>query len=296
MSTLVKNLVKKYKYYLILTLGLVICECLLVGYIGYWREFFWEAVQNKQLHNFFVRIGQFTLAALGICLISGYTTYLISYISLLVRTDLTRIAINKPYNCIEGGEQRVQEDCFNYPFYAITLLVGILRNVLVLGIFVVIITVQLGPIYLLLPIIYTLVGTVIAGWIAKPLIKLNYLMQVVEARFRRYVHTSKPGEHLTNLRYQEVFDTNKQLFMRTKYLSYFQSFYNQITVIVPYLILSPLYFGGKIVFGVFMQVASSMNHVIDSLSYIINSFNDINNWLSCRKRLQELGVLDAKTK
>jgi putative ATP-binding cassette transporter len=293
-----KTCLSKYKWYVLGVILLVLGECVLVGGIGVWREYFWQSVQDKDLNKFILYVGEFTLMALAACLISGYTTYLISYLSLLVRTDLTKIALTKPYQAIEGGEQRVQEDCYNYPFYAVTLLVGILRNTLVFGTFVVIITIQVGPMYLLLPIIYTLVGTGIAGWIAKPLIKLNYMMQVVEAQFRREV-LKRASDYIGILRtthYNDVFHTNKRLFITTKKLSYFQSFYNQITVIVPYLILCPLYFGGKIVFGVFMQVASSMNHVIDSLSYIINSFNDINNWLSCRRRLQELGVLNVKRK
>ncbi len=287
-----KSSLSKYKWYILGAVVLVICECVLVGGIGVWREYFWEAVQKKELHNFLVYVAEFAGMALGICLISGYVTYLISYISLKIRTDLTNIALTKPYYEIEGGEQRVQEDCFNYPFYAVTLLVGILRNVLVLGTFAVIITIQVGALYLLVPVVYTIIGTLIAAWIAKPLIKLNYGIQVVEAAFRRFV-ANKAGFALTteNEKYAAVFNVNKSLFITTKKLSYFQSFYNQITVIVPYLILFPLYFGGKIVFGVFMQVASSMNHVIDSLSYIINAFNDINNWLSCRQRLKELGVI-----
>lgn len=288
----------KYKWYFLSILLLVITECLLVGGIGIWREYFWEAVQNKQLNNFLIYILEFSGMALAICLVSGYTAYLISYLALKIRTDLTKIALTKDHGSIEGGEQRVQEDCLTYPSLAVSLLVNILRNLLVLGIFVVIITVQVGPLYLIIPFIYTLLGTLCAAWIAKPLIKLNYLVQVVEAKLRRSVLHKSSTCNSTKLwkDYNLTFNVNKDLFIATKKLNYFQSFYNQITVIVPYLILFPLYFSSKIVFGVFMQVASSMNHVIDSLSYLINAFNDINNWLSCRRRLKELGVLDDKNK
>lgn len=300
---MVKQIIKQYKWYLLALIFLVIGECLLVGFIGWWREFFWDAVEKKELHNFFVLIAQFTGAALGICIISGYTTYLISFISLLIRTDLTKKALKCPYDTIEGGEQRVQEDCHSYPYYGLSLLVNTLRNILILGTFAVIIVIQVGATYLWIPVVYTMVGTGVACKIALPLIRLNYDMQVVESAFRRWVQKRtwiKYSDVFTKLEfmqaYYKVFKVNKNLFITTKKLSYFQSFYNQITVIVPYLILFSLYFSGKIVFGVFMQVASSMNHVIDSLSYIINSFNDINNWLSCRRRLKELGVLDAKNK
>lgn len=287
-----KALLVRYKWHMALILFLVMVEVGLVGGIGTWREFFWDAVQKKDLNRFLVYIAEFAGMALGICLISGYTTYLISLVSLRMRTDLTERAVTLKHDEIEGGEQRVQEDCFFYPLNAITLLTGLLRNALVFIIFVVIITVQVGPLYLIVPLVYTLIGTFVAAKIANPLIKLNYMMQVVEAKFRRSIFKAPRGSKITDMGYMEVWDTNKAFFAANKRLSYFQGFYNQVTVIVPYAILFPLYFSGIILFGVFMQVASSMNHVIDSLSYVINSFKEINNWLSCRKRLKEMGVIE----
>jgi ABC-type uncharacterized transport system fused permease/ATPase subunit len=88
-----------------------------------------------------------------------------------------------------------------------------------------------------------------------------------------------------------VHSNNYKLFVKTKYLQYFQSFYNQITVIIPHLILIGLYFTGRITFGIFMQVASSMAEIINNLSFILNSFSEINRFLSCRRRLKELQII-----
>lgn len=285
----------KYKYYYLGILVLVLLECSGIAFISVWRESFWQSVENKQLHSFFNMLGLFSIVALLLCFISGYTTYLISYLSLLIRTDLTEKALSKDHHLIEGGEQRVQEDCHNYPFYLLNILVGLSRNIIVFVTFCVIIVLQVGPIYLILPIIYTLIGTGCAAKLAKPLINLNYQNQNVEAAFRRWVLRmgsiviEKPLKLYES--YKAVFDNNKQLYVATKKLSYFQSFYNQITVIVPYLLLFSVYFSGKITFGIFMQVAASVAGIIDSMSYLINSFNDINNMLSCRRRLKELKVI-----
>jgi putative ATP-binding cassette transporter len=293
----------KFKWYILSIIILILLEVSLVGGIGYWREFFWNAVQKRDLHQFIVLLLYFIIMALGACIVSGYTTYLNSYLALLIRTDLTSMTLNKARTYItvkikaEGFEQRIQEDCYMYPFYMISLLIGILRNSLVLAVFVGIIWYQVGIHYVLLPTYYVLMGTFIAYGLAKPLIYLNYMNQCLEANFRQLIAkikglTLSMAEQIkANDDYKEVFNNNHNLFKTTKKLTYFQSFYNQVTVIMPYLLLYSVYFSGKIGFGIFMQVASSMNHIIDSMSYLINSFNDINNFLACRRRLKEVNVI-----
>lgn len=282
---------------------LVLLECAGVGYLGIWREGFWQAVEQKQATVFIYKLAEFTGIALMLCIISGYSTYLINKTSMLMRTQLTIKSLSCDYQTIEGGTQRVQEDCFNYPWYGLTLLVGLLRSCLNLGIFAVIIVIQLNVIYLVIPVIYTLIGTGIAYVLAKPLIKLNYLHQCVEAKFRQILYAIKPITHYPPMShkrikggYGECYTNYMKLAVTTKKLQYFQSFYNQITVVVPYIIIAPLYFSSQILFGTFMQIASAVSHMIDSMSYIINSYDIMNNWLSCRRRLQELGVLHVKNK
>lgn len=257
-------------------------ECSLSGYIAYWREPFWNAVQTKNLSQFIWYIGYFTIAASIICYVSGKNQFLQSNTALYYRNKLTNKALKMPSNIVEGQGQRIQEDCYNYPWYSISLFLGFAKNIIMLFTYLTILVYQLGFYYLLFPIAYAIIGTYIASKLAKPLINLNYLHQVVEAKFRQV---------LTKMNYIKAHRNCYDLFKTTKNLSYFQYFYNQITVIIPYLILAPLYFGTTLTLGIFMQCASSMNSIIDCMSYFINSFNDINLWLSCRKRLKELKVI-----
>lgn len=291
---------KKVLWSLLFLVGLVVIECSLVGYIGIWREAFWQAVENKQLSIFIHKIIQFAIVALSACLVSGYSTYLSGKISLKLREQLTFKAMISPeifdaVKNIEGGAQRIQEDCNSYYVLLINLLTNFLRNGLIFIVFCGIIWMQLGPIYLLVPITYTLIGTGIAWKLAIPLINLNYKNQQYEAAFRHKLQSMtrriKDKSRAILLIFTQVFDNNMDLYKTTKKLTYFQSFYNQVTVMVPYIILAPIYFGGKITFGILMQTASGMGHIIDSLSYLINSFNDINKFLSCQKRLREVKLI-----
>ncbi len=260
---------------------MTIAECGSIGAIGILREGFWNSVSNHDLTQFILYLVYFAVVALFACLVSGYGQYIGSYLSLVLRRQLTRKAL-KTIVQVENYQQRIQEDCMVYNQLKIGLIVGGVRNTVILLTYATILVYQLSWGYLTLPIAYAIIGTLIAAKIARPLINLNYINQNLEAAFRQV---------LSKLNYARAHRNNYNLFKTTKYLSYFQSFYGQITVMVPYLILAPAYFGLKITFGIFMQTASAMNTVIDSLSYGINSFNDFNRYLSCRRRLQESKII-----
>jgi putative ATP-binding cassette transporter len=277
--------IPKWKINIVIIVILTLVECALVGYIGVWREGFWNSVETRNLNVFGWYLGYFIIAALFACLCSGYNTYIQNYTSLIFRTKLTRkawlIEKNKTVT-MEGYQQRIQEDCFYFPQLVIGLVTNLFKTSLTVIIYIGLLIYQLNIYYLLIPLIYVTIGTLVAAKLARPLINLNYINQVFEARFRQI---------LSRLNYAKVYRNNYNLFKTTKNLSYFQYFYNQISVVVPYVILFPIYFSAAITFGVFMQCAKSMEVIVDGLSFLINSFNDINKMLSCRRRLKEYGVL-----
>ncbi len=262
---------------------LLIIDCGLGGYIAVWREWYWDALAKLELVKWIGYIVQFSVIALLGCLVSGYSQFLMSKIGLIYRAKLTqKLFKSKSYQGIEGGAQRIQEDCLLYPQLFLALLVGLIRAVILIGIYTTIIIVQLDGPWLAIAIFYAILGTVAASKIAKPLINLNYINQVLEAKFRQII---------TKSNFVKAFRNNFNLYVKLKYLQYFQSFYNQITIIIPHIILAPLYFTSKITFGIFMQAAASLAELINSMSFIVNSFSDINRWLSCRRRLKELKII-----
>lgn len=270
------------KYLTFLTI-LLLVDCGIGGVIAIWRELYWQSIQDLNMSKWLVLVAIFTGLALFSCLISGYRGYLANIISLNMRTTLTRKALKLGNHlAIEGGAQRVQEDCKNYPSLLMSLIGGLLQAILLIIIYTGIILYKLPLVYIIWPVLYTILGTYIASKIAKPLINLNYVNQVLEAKFRQV---------LTKLNYKVTHHNNYQLFKTTKYLQYFQSFYNQITVIIPHIMLIFLLFSAKITFGVFMQLASALAEIVNNFSFLINSFNDINLFLSCRKRLKELKII-----
>lgn len=275
--------VQKLSKYIVIILILLVLDCALSGYIGFWRNWYWDSIEHKLFFKWMFYLLQFTSIALISCWVTGYSQYISNMATLLWRTRLTKTSLKKAtYTAIEGGPQRVQEDCNKYPALLISLLTNGLKAVLMVVVYAYIIVSSLPLYYLFIPVGYSILGTILAGKIGYPLINLNYINQVFEARFRQL---------LTKINYSKVHRNNYNLYKRTKYLAYFQSFYSQISIIIPHVVLSFVYFSGKITFGIFMQIASSMAAITDSLSIIISSLNDINNFLSCRRRLKEIEVI-----
>lgn len=272
------------KFNLLLLIALAICDILGITYIAHWREWFWQSVADKHLQQFIELLFYFSAAALLLCLTNSIGNYVQQRLALNWRRLLTRKCLKSlpELAANEGFRQRIQEDCRDYPLLLIMLIKVIAVSAIMIFIYSYLIIKQVGLLYLALPVAYALIATFIAGKIAKPLINLNYLNQVKEAAFRQI---------LSRINYAKVHINNYQVFKKTKHLGYFQYFYNQVSVIIPYVLLAPIYFTALIAFGVLMQVASCINHLIDSMSIIINSFNDINKFLSCRKRLTEMGVI-----
>jgi ABC-type uncharacterized transport system fused permease/ATPase subunit len=262
---------------------LLAIDCGLGSFIAVWREWYWGSLSGHELHKWIGYIIQFSFAALFSCWISGKTQFIAGKIALTYRTKLTDIALElETFKSIEGGAQRVQEDPYTYPTLLINFIVNCIRSVIMIVSFSIIILLSLPWYFLAFPFIYAIIATLVAAKIAQPLIKLNYDNQALEARFRATLEKAV---------YVLVYNNCYSLLSTTKNLTYFQSFYNQVTIIVPHIMLAALYFSYAITFGVFMQLAASMVEIINNLSFLINSFNDINKLIASRKRLVEIQVI-----
>jgi putative ATP-binding cassette transporter len=76
-----------------------------------------------------------------------------------------------------------------------------------------------------------------------------------------------------------------QLMTRGKYLNFFQTGYDQIGIVIPYVIVSPLYFMGIMEFGDLTQTAFAFGMVRGALSFFVNYYDRLASWKSVVNRL-----------
>ena len=131
-------------------------------------------------------------------------------------------------------------------------------------------------------LLYAVFGTVLAHLIGRPLIELNYLQQRYEADFRfNLVRVRENSEQIALLggeraederlmvRFANVVANWRAIMTRRKQLTFFTLSYTQVSNVFPFLVVSPLYFAGRLALGGMMQTASAFTSVQTALSFII---------------------------
>ena len=73
-------------------------------------------------------------------------------------------------------------------------------------------------------------------------------------------------------RFGRVVGNWMRIMTRTKQLTFFTAGYRQVSIVFPYVVVSPAYFAGKIQLGGLMQTASAFNSVQSALSFFINVY------------------------
>lgn len=276
------NTLKMYKYTIVLSI-LLITEISLAIYLSIWREYFWNIVVEKNVTQFIHLILIFTGVSLALCFVTGLTTYLINISSISYREILNLKVrtkwIRRDKDKIENFAQRQQADCMDYSNLLFIIFYGLIKSIIYIVTFSIVLGNLYGYSYLILLYTYGLLGSYIAKKIAYPLISLNYQTQKLEASYR---------DNLTKANFLSCISVQFLIAKKQKYLSYFQSFYGQMAVLVPFFIIAPSYLEGAMTVGLLMRFNGTAATILENISYGVNQFSDINKLLSCRKRLKEI--------
>lgn len=213
----------------------------------------------------------------------------------------------------DNPDQRIAEDLREFVSLTQSLVIGTITSGATFFTFLVVLwnlssacdfsigsyTLHLPDGYLVyLAFIYAIFGTLIAFWIGHPLVKLNFAQQRCEADYRfalirvrnnsesiaMYDGQKQEEEVLENF-FLILVSNFKRLITKELWLRIYTLSYNQTAVIFPFLIASPLYFSGAINIGTLMQISTAFDHVKESLSTIIDNFNQWVRWKSVVDRL-----------
>jgi putative ATP-binding cassette transporter len=188
--------------------------------------------------------------------------------------------------------------------------VGLLSSVVTLGSFIFILwsLSNAAPISLFgMPIpgylvwaalIYAIVGTLFTHLIGRRLIGLNFMQQRYEADFRfNLVRVRENSEQIGLLegekaetgrllvRFAHVVNNWHSIMDLQKRLTFFTASYRQVSVVFPYIVVSPAYFSGLMQLGGMMQTASAFSSVQSALSFFINTYRSLAEWAAVIERL-----------
>jgi vitamin B12/bleomycin/antimicrobial peptide transport system ATP-binding/permease protein len=147
-------------------------------------------------------------------------------------------------------------------------------------------------------LIYAAAGTSITHWIGRPLIRLFFDKQKVEANFRfSLARLREYSEQVALLageraeqgslrrRFGAIIDNYLDLIRLRKWLTAFISFYGLFSQYIPYIIAAPFYFAGQITLGIMTQTASSFGRVDGALNFFVNYYSSLASFKAVVDRL-----------
>jgi putative ATP-binding cassette transporter len=305
-------------------LALVVALALAMVYMevqfNYWNRDFYNTFEKKDQAEFFYQLGKFGVLAFVWIIMAVYRQWFLQMLQIEWRTWLTDHFLQEwmqdqayyRMQLLDRGtdnpDQRISEDLNIFVDYTSSLALGLLSSVVTLISFVIILWGLSGslelwgfniPGYLVWCALgYAIVGTVLTHVIGRKLIGLGFNKQRVEADFRfslvRLRENSEgvalyrgEQEELGGLRqrFAAVIANWWQLMRKRKQLNWFTSFYAQLAIIFPYIVVSPRFFSGAIPLGAIFQTASAFGQVQGALSWFINVYVDFSTWKATVDRL-----------
>lgn len=145
---------------------------------------------------------------------------------------------------------------------------------------------------------YSIVGTGLTALISRRLVRLNFNQLRFEADFRySLVHTRDNAESIAfyqgeepeikqiGHRFREVLRNFSLLIGWQRNLSFFTTAYSYLPMVLPFLVLFPLYFGNKIEYGDMVQANFAFTQVYAALSLIVAQIEPITTFAAGVQRL-----------
>lgn len=294
---------------LILLLALFIQVELTVK-INQWYGGFYDILQKAtehKLEEFWDQFLIFAKIAFPYVLIATLTAYFTRIYAFKWREAMTFSYVEKWQKVeeeVEGASQRIQEDIYRFARIFESLGLQVIRAVMTLFAFLPILWglskgvdidfIKNVPGSLVWVALFVSIGGLLISWfVGIKLPGLEYNNQKVEAAFRKelvYAEDDKINygktETITELFIGLKFNYHR-LFLHYGYFDIWVNFFEQLMVIVPYLIMGPGLFSGLITLGVLVQVSNAFSKVRESFSIFIANWTTITELRSIHKRLKE---------
>jgi vitamin B12/bleomycin/antimicrobial peptide transport system ATP-binding/permease protein len=309
---------------LLVVIGLQLFQVWLNVRFNSWYNTFYTALQEKDWDVFIYQLGVFTVLAMFFIITAVYQLYLQQWLQIRWRGWLTEAYLGRwlkegthyrmrlKGDAVDNPDQRIADDIRLFVNATLDIGIALLGSIVTLVSFFVILwnlssatPLMIGdksyqiPGYLVwAAFIYSIVGTWVTHLVGRPLIKLNFDQQRYEADFRfSLVRLRENAEEVSLLggepaeherlrdRFAEVIRNWHGIMSRTKRLTFLTAGYNQVAVIFPFLVVSPVYFFGTLTLGGLMQIAQAFSQVQGALSFFVTAYSAIADWKAVLDRL-----------
>ncbi|WP_131975125.1 ABC transporter ATP-binding protein/permease [Cricetibacter osteomyelitidis] len=212
------------------------------------------------------------------------------------------------FNQLDNPDQRIQQDVQSYVKTSLSLATGVISAVTSMISFTILLWGLSGPMEVLgfeiprmmvfLVFTYVLITTLVAFWLGRPLITLNFLNERLNANYRyslirikEYAESiafyagEKVEKNVLYKQFNRVIDNMWAIVFRTLKFSGFNLIVTQVSVVFPLLIQVGRYFQKEIKLGDLMQTVQAFSRLHSNLSYFRNVYDTFAEYQATLDRL-----------
>lgn len=302
---------KKARLLLGLLLGFAVTVALVQVLMSYVARDFMDAFTQRDgtafRRNLWKYLGTFALAVpIGV-----FYRYTEERLALLWRQWMTqhllkRYFANRAYYHLRGSEiidnpdQRISEDVKNFTTTTLSFLLIMLNSCVTLLAFTGVLW-SISSMLVFVLVTYAVVGTICSILIGRRLVGIHYRQYEKEGNFRYGMvrvrdnaesiafYRGEKREHRDLIyKFADVVNNTTRLIGWNRNLSFFTTSYNYLALIVPILVVTPLYFAGKIQIGTVLQASGAFAAVLAATSLIITQFERLSSFAAGVSRLDAL--------
>lgn len=209
---------------------------------------------------------------------------------------------------VDNPDERIAQDVREFTKYAVGLFLTVVGSVITLCSFMAILW-SISSLLVLIVVAYATFGTVVTLWLGRRLIGLNFDQLRVEADLRyQLIHVRNHREaiafyrgHRTELqhvmaRLRDVVRNFSLVIGWQRNLGFVKTSYDYLIVLIPSVVIAPLYFRGEIDFGTITRADMAFAQILVALSVVVAQFRTFSEFLAQVDRLGELQEALAQTK
>ncbi len=293
-----------------------------------WYNNMYTALQEKDESTFWIQIIVFVVLAIMHILRSLLALYMQQAFTIRWRENLNERVLakwlgNKNYyrlfflkNQVDNPDQRIQQDVASFVGISLSLVLGLITSMVSVVAFTVILWNLSGPMSIFgielskglvfILFVYVLIATVFAFKIGRPLIRLNFLDERLNANYRYslirvreyaesvafYGGERVEGFKLTQ-RFKGVIENVWHIVYRSLKFQGFNFIVSQTAVIFPFILQAPRFFAGQITLGAMIQTSNAFDNLQNNLSFFRTAYDDFAGFKAVLDRLtQFMDALD----
>lgn len=273
---------------LIIPTGIIVTGAVLLYFLNNVYGDLYNAIQVYKPIEAWRAVATFTGLAFLAVVLDSYKTFELNKLTMNMRTSLLTFLIKNEYTDPTNNHltthQRLQEDTFKFTEITVELAVAFFEAAIKIPLFIgVIVTLtdwKTGAIVL----VSVVAGTILSKVISTKLVTARSEYESAEAILRESLKTKTLKATIYDIVLKTYDEYNKQL----KKLTFVTGLLGQGFVLLPFILLLPLYFAKVLTLGSFFQSVKALDKIIQSLSVIIDNRNKITMYLTSKKRLEEL--------